>query len=133
NLPALRNTPADALGVPRLQRVLQEWPELASIQLEVKTTDRDSLKIIADQLAQLIGELQIHAAATVTSMDIQLLHDMQHLHATIKRGYVAERFVRNPIDHALRLGCRLLAINWRRLTEADVQAAHRAGLQVSVW
>lgn len=132
-VPILHLSSDDSFGVPTLSRVLEEWPELRSIQLEVKTTDITSLRSIATQLGRLIHARRLQQQATVTSMDVRLLRDMQHRFPWVQRGYVAERFVRSPVATARRLGCRLLVINWRRVKPRLIAEAHSAGLHVSVW
>ncbi len=120
-------------GVPLLSQVISEWPELKTIQLEVKTTSVPTLHLIAQKLNALIQSCQLHDKAIVTSSDIKFLKILQQQSTDIRRGLVAERFSRNPIGKARRLGCDYLVIDWRRCSKKLIQRAHRKGLTVSTW
>ncbi|MVF10711.1 glycerophosphodiester phosphodiesterase [Ketobacter sp. MCCC 1A13808] len=120
-------------GVPLLCDVLEQWPALQSIQLEVKTTDLPSLKIIVRKLVTLIEQFNLHDQATITTTDQKLLQLLHRSEPHIARGLVAERFIRSPIDVCLRHQCTLIAANYHRCSERFVATAHQAGLQVSCW
>lgn len=120
-------------GVPTLDQVISEWPNLESIQLEVKTTDKQSLEGIAQRLNFLIEAHQIHQQACITSSDISLLRIVAQHYRHLTRGYVAERFRRDPVQVCVNLGCDFLVINWRICTEELIEKAHAHGLHVSAW
>lgn len=123
----------DATPVPLLRDVLQEWPELEGIQLEVKTTNVANLQRIAAGIAQLVAEFELLDVATVTTMDTRMLAIMQQRYPDIARGFVAERFVRDPLQVCQVHGCQLIAMNYRRVTPEIVEQAHTQGLTFSVW
>lgn len=124
---------SETTPVPLLRDVLQEWPELESIQLEVKTTHVPDLHIIAAGIADLVEELDLIDVATVTSMDTQMLSIM-HQHAPdIRRGYVAERFTRDPLAMCHLYHCDLIAMNYHRVSAALVEQAQQRGIEFSVW
>lgn len=125
--------PSQNLEVPRLNQVLEEWPELESIQLEVKTTDKHSLDKIAERLNFLIDAHRLQQQAIITSSDTAMLRIVAHRFRHIQRGFVAERFRRDPIGISLSLGCKYLVIDWRKCSESLIQDAREAGLNVSVW
>lgn len=135
SLNAAANFPGwqEATPVPLLKDVLAEWPDLESIQLEVKTTQANDLRIIAAGLAQLVRELDLLDVATVTSMDTQLLAIMHQKAPDIRRGYVAERFTRDPIAMCQLYQCELLATNYHRVSPELIARAHALGLEFSVW
>lgn len=120
-------------GVPTLEQVILEWPELQFIQLEVKSADRDSLTMIAERINFLVDAHQISRRCCVTSSDTEMLRIVGKRYRHIKRGYVAERFMRDPIGVCVNLDCEYLVINWRKCSEALIERAHAHGLQVSVW
>lgn len=120
-------------GVPTLEQVFREWPELQSIQLEVKSTDRRSLEMIASRINFLIDALGISRRCCITSSDTEMLRIVGQHYRHIQRGYVAERFMRDPIGVCVNLDCKYLVINWRKCSEALIEQAHAHGLQVSVW
>ena len=129
----ITNLSYDSTTIPKLNDVIQAWPELESIQLEVKTTNKKDLSDIADRLNFLIDAHGIQQQAIITSSDTEMLRIVAQRYRHISRGFVAERFRRDPIGNCLNLGCRYLVIDWRRCSEALIQEAHDANLIVSVW
>jgi len=120
-------------GIPVLAQVLAEWPELQSIQLEIKSPRAEDLNLIADQLNLLIRRYNLLSKAIVTSSDTRLLQTMQTRYSDIKRGYIAERFRRNPLSLARQFNCAYLVINWHRCNRRLVNKAHAYGFNVSAW
>jgi len=120
-------------GIPLLETVLGEWPELRSIQLEVKTAPKSILETIARGLLVLIQKFELQHKATVTSADQSLLAIMHRLAPQIALGFVAERFTRDPLEVCLNHHCKLLVINHHRCTPGMIDSAHELGLQVSTW
>lgn len=120
-------------SIPLLNDILKEWPRLASIQLEVKPPSLAQFPKLAEQLSLLIVQYSLERQAVVTSSDIRFLRYMQKRYPTIKRGFVAERFARNPIGVCKRLRCHYLVIDWRRCNRNLVQKACALNLHVSVW
>jgi glycerophosphoryl diester phosphodiesterase len=129
---AFKNWP-EASGVPTLKRVIELWPQLRSMQMEVKTTQVAHLPIIAHQLAELIQQHQLQQQAVVTSMDTRFLSLMAALHPGIARGFIAQRFIRDPVAMATRLGCSYLVLNWLACTPNRLSLAHQSEMHVSVW
>ena len=123
----------DATPVPLLADVLAEWEELESIQLEVKSTRIDDLHIIAAGLVQLVRQFDLLDVATVTSMDPKLLAIMHQKAPDIRRGYVAERFTRDPLAMCHLYECDLLAMNYHRVNPTVISAAQQQGIEFSVW
>lgn len=123
----------EATPVPLLRDVLAEWPDLKSIQLEVKTTQVPDLQRIATGIAELVAEFDLLDVATVTSMDTRMLAIMHQRAPQIRRGYVAERFTRDPLTQCALYQCSLLATNYRRVGPGLVAAAHEQELKFSVW
>lgn len=119
--------------VPLLRDVLAEWDALESIQLEVKSTDLNDLRTIAHRLRDLVNERDLIDTAIVTSMDAQMLDFMHQTAPDIRRAFVAERFVRDPLAVCQLHRCTHLITNYHRVTPQLVQSAHALGLEVSVW
>ena len=120
-------------GIPRLDDIFRTFPHLESIQLEVKTTDKDSLELIATLLVDMINHYNIQSKAIITSSDTFLLAVIQRKYPTAKKGYVAERFSRNPIGTCQRYHCQYLVVNWHRCNAELIKQAHAANLHVSTW
>ncbi|CBL46889.1 Glycerophosphoryl diester phosphodiesterase [gamma proteobacterium HdN1] len=119
--------------IPTLDQVLSEWPELESIQLEVKTANHYRIPAITQQLARTIEAHDLGERATVTSIDVRILAHMREYFPKIQRGYVAERFVRDPLATCHRLRCKFLVMDYRGLRADLVKNAHAAGMHVSTW
>lgn len=119
--------------VPTLEKVVNIWDHLKFIQFEVKSTDKRSLERIAERLSFLIEAHQIYRQACITSSDTSMLRIVGTKYRHIKKGFVAERFRRDPIGICISLGCDYLVIDWRACSEAIIEKAHAEGLLVSVW
>lgn len=119
--------------IPTLQQVLSAWPTLQSIQLEVKTANISKIHAISDRLAFIIHEFKLGARATVTSHDVRVLAHMHERFPHIRRGYVAERFARDPLAICHHLRCDFLVMDYKGLRPALVEKAHAMGLHVSTW
>jgi glycerophosphoryl diester phosphodiesterase len=134
-LDARRTGPAwpDPQPVPTIARVLEEFPELEHLQLEAKPVDAASRTLMAERLAALFRDFDLHARATVTSFDRELLRAVRAADARIALGLVTDRTRPEPLKTALALDARLLVLHWKLCTARRVQAAQEAGLQVSAW
>lgn len=119
--------------VATLQQVLSAWPELESIQLEVKTANVRNIPAITDRLAFIIHEFKLGGRATVTSHDVRVLAQMHERYPHIRRGYVAERFARDPLATCHHLRCEYLVMDYKGLRPAIVEKAHTLGMHVSTW
>ncbi|OUS06012.1 hypothetical protein A9Q81_04565 [Gammaproteobacteria bacterium 42_54_T18] len=121
------------LGIPLLDEVLAKWQELKSIQLEVKPPSKDQFPKLAMELTNLVQLHHLEKQAIVTSSDTRFLAYMQKHCPSIKRGFVATRFSRNPIDTCKQLRCYYLVLDWRRCNKKLVRKAHALNLHISVW
>jgi glycerophosphoryl diester phosphodiesterase len=119
--------------IPSLEDVLSEWPALDAIQLEVKTAPVHSIPLLTATLADLIEDHQLVNRVTVTSHDVRVLARMKQCYPHIRRGLVAERFARSPLNTCRHLGCELLVMDHLGLTEAVIEIAHAMGMHVSTW
>ena len=119
--------------VPTIARVLEEFPELAHVQLEAKPVDAAHRALMAERLAVLFRDFELYARATVTSFDRELLQAVRATDPRIGLGLVTDRTRPEPLATALALGARLLVLHWKLCTAKRVQAAQAAGLEVSAW
>jgi glycerophosphoryl diester phosphodiesterase len=119
--------------IPTLDDVLTEWTELVSIQLEVKTAPTQSIPLLARRVAESILKHSLEWKATVTSHDVRFLAHMKKVYPQIRRGLVAERFARKPLDTCRHLGCEYLVMDHLGLTESIIEIAHAMGMHVSTW
>jgi glycerophosphoryl diester phosphodiesterase len=120
-------------GVPTLKSVLLDWPNLESIQLEVKATSESELKTIAVKLHQVIEEFELEEMAIITSSHKGFLKFSRHHGNHIAHGFVAERFCRNPIGIVKNLHCQYLIANYKLLDKKTVDYAHDNEITVSAW
>lgn len=120
-------------GVPTLKSVLTNWPELKSIQLEVKATQASVLNIIAEKLHDLIDALNIEEQAIITSSHQGFLKLSRRRGDHIAHGFVAERFCRNPLGIVRNLHCQYLCAHYKLLTAHLVEQAHKHEVFVSAW
>ena len=120
-------------GVPTLKSVLRDWPELQSIQLEVKATNTSTLKTIASKLHELIEDFEIESQAIITSSHKGFLKLSRKHGGEIAHGYVAGRFCRNPIGIVRNLHCQYLCAHFGLLNSLMVEQAHQQEVYVSAW
>jgi len=120
-------------GIPTLKSVLRNWPELRSIQLEVKATDVITLRQISQKLHQLIEETEIEEQAIITSSHKGFLKISRKQGNHIAHGFVAKRLCRNPIGIVRNLHCQYLCAHHKLLTAQLVTKAHSHGIYVSAW
>ena len=95
--------------------------------------NEDILERIGRGLATLIDRFTLLNNAVVTSSDQNLLSIMHRIAPQVRRGFVAERFTRDPLEVCLNHHCSHLVINHHRCTPGMIDAAHDLGLKVSTW
>ncbi|KXU36392.1 glycerophosphodiester phosphodiesterase [Ventosimonas gracilis] len=102
-------------------------------QLEVKNVSKGVAEKMAKEIARLADQYSVSEVITVTSASTLVLDALREFAPHLKRGLVAERSLRCPVDKALRYGCSLLALNWKACTAERVAKAKGAGVHLSVW
>lgn len=132
---ARRNGPGwpVAMGIPTLEEILVDSPDVETWQLEIKTDMPSRIRVLVQRMAELIGTLRIPGHVTLTSLDRDVLRVAREEAPALPRGYVAETIDPDPVRTALGLGCELLVSNWRITQEDLVRQAHSGNLAVSVW
>lgn len=120
-------------GIPTLKAVLEAWPDLQHIQIEIKPAPAHQYPALADGLCEVIRHFNLYDAAYVTSSDIAFLRHLGAQYPLIKRGLVADQWFRAPLRTCGTLDCELLALHWRRCTPRLIRNAHANGIAVSVW
>ena len=121
--------------VPTLSQVLAPCPELAHLQIELKTIAADRRQALIEGLRQtLVEEFPHHSGQLIiTSSDTQLLALTKQRLPHIPRGLVAQRFCRNPIQLCEALDCEFLILNHQRCFLSTLRQAQYRGLHVSCW
>ncbi|MBP8925575.1 MAG: glycerophosphodiester phosphodiesterase [Pseudomonadales bacterium] len=134
-LDARRGAPAcpTPQPVPTIARVLEEFPQIVHFQLEAKPVSATQRVFMAERLALLFAEFQLHQRATVTSFDADLLRELGASAARIPRGLISDRTRPDPLKLALELKVELLVLNWKLCTAARIASAHASGIRVSAW
>jgi len=120
-------------GVPALETLLDEFPDLEHLQLEVKKDSRQRLNILCNRLTEIIQRRDLYQKVAITSSDTWFLRQIRRRDKHISVGLVTERRFPRPVSLAARLHCDFLCINWKICTSAIVEDAHRRGMHVSVW
>ena len=120
-------------GIPTLEQVFATMPDFIHIQLEVKSDSRQRLNILCNRLTELVQRNHWHSRVTVTSQDTWFLQQVHRRDPSVSLGLVADKRFPNPVNVAQKIGCKYLCINWRICSESYVEAAHKAGMQVSTW
>lgn len=120
-------------GIPTLNQVLEACPGFAHLQLEVKSDQHGRMNSLWNRLVELIQRNHWHERVAVTSSDARFLRQIKRRDRHLKTGLVFDKRFPNPVKQAERLGCHYLCLNWRLCSTGVVEAAHKAGLHVSVW
>jgi|GEM_PF-22847 len=120
--------------IPRLEQVLQAWPLLEHIQIEVKTLANDQdRRIMAEQLHTLIQAYSLFSIDAVITSSDQAFLQQSMLVNTLKHGLVADATCQDPVATAQQLGCRLLALDYRLFNATIAHQASNIQLPVSLW
>lgn len=122
-----------ATGIPALTEFLEAFPDLAHVQLEVKSDSRNRLNVLCNRITELIQRNHLVDRVAITSSDTWFLQQTKRRDRTIRTGLVAERRFPNPVKQAIRLDCDYLCVNWRICSADMVKAAHQRDLHVSAW
>lgn len=121
------------VGVPALETLLDELPDLEHLQLEVKKDSRQRLNVLCNRLTEIIQRRDLYQRVAVTSSDTWFLQQIRRRDRHIPIGLVTERKFPRPVNLAARLHCDFLCINWKICSKTIVEDAHRRGLHVSAW
>ena len=120
-------------GVPSLSAVLEAWPMLESIQIEVKKMPLNQGAIAAHRIVQICKHFQLHEKAIITSQHLPFLQHLCDSHCELPTGMVASKITKGLVQHAVELGCSYLCLKWKVCNQKIVEEAHAAGLHVSLW
>lgn len=120
-------------GVPTLEAVLDEWPQIESIQIEVKKMPIQQCGHAAKRILALCQQFQLNERGIITSQYIPFLQHLKSIHCKQAMGLVASRLKKDLVQEAVNLGCNYLCLKWTLCNPVLVQEAHQAGLSVSLW
>ncbi len=123
----------EKINVPTLEKVLSEWPELQTIQLEVKSRLAAEYAQVIDLLAPLINRFKLKDKATITSSDQEFLQASIARLSDQAHGYIAEPKISDPLDICLILGCSALVAHYSLCKELLMAKAQENQLCVSAW
>jgi glycerophosphoryl diester phosphodiesterase len=129
----IRTLKASETGLPTLDEVfaLKTLGEfLFNVEAKVSEhTPRDFAELVLDR----IGEHAVKSRLIFQSFDFGILHRMQRLAPGITQAALWEGEARSFVDIATDAGTSIVAPEYQLVTEAEVRAAHEAGLQVIPW
>lgn len=120
-------------AVPRLETLLNQWPKLETIQLEVKNRSEKEYALVIDLLAEVIEQFNLKNKATITSSDQHFLQASLSRLTDQAHGYIAEPQTLNPLSLCLKLGCTELIAHYSLCDEALMEKARENKLCVSAW
>ncbi|MFV8571330.1 glycerophosphodiester phosphodiesterase [Marinobacter sp. SBS5] len=120
-------------GIPALETLLDTFPDLEHLQLEVKKDNRYRLNILCNRLTEIIQRRNLYQTAAITSTDPWFLREIRRRDKNIRLGLVAERKFPNPLRLATSLGCEYFCANWKILSKDLIEVAHKRNMHVSAW
>jgi len=123
----------EGTGVPSLAAVLAEWPELKSIQLEVKPPEKNQIDLMSQLLLSAIEEFNLQDSAIITSSSQAFLKHSRDINSNTPHGLVAGQATRKPVQLCLNLGCEYLIAHHVIITKRLVEKAHQSKIKVSSW
>ena len=120
-------------GVPSLSAVLDAWPTLASIQIEVKKMPLDQGAAAAHRIVEICKQFQLHERAIITSKHLPFLLHLRDTRCKLPTGMVALKLTKGLVQRVVELGSSYLCLKWTLCNRGIVEEAHAAGLHVSLW
>jgi len=135
DMDARHNTTAwpSKAGVPSLETLLDEFPDIEHLQLEVKTDERKRLNVLCNRIIEVIQHRDLYSQAVVTSSDTKFLREVKRRDRNVKIGLVTNKKFPQPVNVAARLHCDFLCLGWKICNRGLVEDAHRRGMKVSTW
>ena len=118
--------------IPTLDQVLALTTGRCRLNIEIKGEDTPPAQIVG----QVLGALRRRQAdneVVVTSFRPSVLSEVRKQSATIRTGLIVEHNPPDLIDTLQSLGCSLLSIGFRHLTERLLRQAAEAGIDVMAW
>ncbi|MCP5161882.1 MAG: glycerophosphodiester phosphodiesterase [Hahellaceae bacterium] len=119
--------------VPELHNVVNACPEVMHWQFEVKTDDKNRLRLLCKILINYIQQHSLENKVTITSADTWFLQEVRRTNKTISTGYVAEFRFPEPVSKAKTIGANFLILNWKLCSTKMLETAKQQGLEVSTW
>lgn len=134
-LDARRNTTAwpVKVGVPGLEDLLDEFPEIEHLQLEVKKDARQRLNVLCNRIIEVIQGRGLYSRVVVTSSDARFLREVRRRDRKVRIGLVTNKKFPRPVNVAARLDCDFLCLGWKLCSKDLVETAHRKNMKVSTW
>jgi glycerophosphoryl diester phosphodiesterase len=132
---ARRNTTPwpSPVGIPSLEDLLNEFPEVEHLQLEVKKDARQRLNVLCNRIIEIIQSRKLYSQVVVTSSDAWFLREVRRRDRKISIGLVTDRKFPRPVNVAARLHCDFLCLGWKVCSKALVEEAHRRDMKISTW
>jgi glycerophosphoryl diester phosphodiesterase len=117
-----------ALGVPRLDAVLDALPRRAFLDIELKESfGRPLIEVLA------AGRGPDLKDAVISAFDPAILVRIHDLVPGWPRWLNASNLTRTTVARAVEIGCVGVSVEWAALNRTNVRTAHAAGLQVAAW
>lgn len=120
-------------SVPTLRRVLEAFPQLQHLQLEVKPTTAERHPLIVQGLRTLFHDFGLYQRAVVTSFDQPLLATLRLQARQLPIGFVSGHATPDPLAIAHALGAYMLVLDRNLCSRKRVQEAQALGMVVSAW
>jgi glycerophosphoryl diester phosphodiesterase len=118
--------------VPTLEEVVEALPAPIKLFIELKAGSHHYPGIEED-VVRFIRDHRLLDRVQVSSFDHEALLRLRQLMPELPTGMLYDLRPVDPIGMARACGANALHPAWHRISAAQVEAAHAAGLQVNVW
>jgi glycerophosphoryl diester phosphodiesterase len=118
--------------IPTLVELLEQWPELLSLQLDTKRIPKSRVSVFVEQLKTVLQNFKLRELI-VTSEHHDILRQVALELPHISKGLITTPRTRKPLDQAQKLGCEFVIANHQQCNEKFLGAARKAQLKVSAW
>lgn len=123
----------DPCGVPTLRAVFDACPDIRGYQIEIKSTENDTLEIVCTRVLELIGEYDLAERVVVSSFSPIALERIKRMVPSQRTAYIGAYNRPAFVEVACRLQCSGACMNVETASADAIVVAHECGLEISGW
>lgn len=113
--------------VPTLQEVFDLVKKKAIIDIEIKAENCEK------PLVDVIKKNKMIDKIIISSFNIKFLKNIKKINRKIKTGLLYYGEIKDQIENAKKIGCKLFLPNYKFVDGEIVKKTHKAGMKIMVW